>query len=160
MGTVWQLLDAGSSDPRSGFKLPQSGLSKATNCPSWWVWEGKEAGFNSSFFLRAHCPPLPIFTDLCKTKGTCAKPRKQKKLRATYFIQDANGEDLNPDLGSKNKRPGFSFFSFFPRLCITKQPCLPRQGAEVRALGPQPILPLALPCSQAWRQKPIPDLGM
>lgn len=37
VGKVWQLRHAGSSDPHSGFKLPQPGLSKETNCPSWSV---------------------------------------------------------------------------------------------------------------------------
>lgn len=57
------------------------------------------------------------------------RSQKSKKLETTYFVQDANGKNLNPDLGSKNKRPDF------PRPQIAKQLHLPQKGAEVRVLG-------------------------
>lgn len=60
------------------------------------------------------------------------RSQKSRKLGTTYFVQDANGKNLNPDLGSKNKRPDF------PRLQIAKQLHLPQKGAEVKSWVPLP----------------------
>lgn len=84
-----------------------------------------------SLFCRAVCPVLPISDDFYQAKGTRAKQKnflkKSRKLGATYFVPGVSGKRLNPDVGSKNKQPGFA------RLRIAKQPHLPRRGAEGRS---------------------------
>lgn len=85
-----------------------------------------------------------LFLAICTKRKAPAGSQKSNRLGATCFIWDANGKNLNPDLGSKNKWPDF------PRLRIAKQPRLPRKGAQVRVLGASATQPGLSPlrCSQ------------
>lgn len=68
----------GAEIPAQGLNCHSQGSARRQTALPGQSGGGQEDGFNSSFFLRAHCPFLPIFTDLRKTKGAGAKPRKQK----------------------------------------------------------------------------------
>lgn len=94
-----------------------------------------------------------LFLAIRTKRKAPAGSQKSNKLGATCFVWDANGKNLNPDLGSKNKWPDF------PRLRIAKQPRLPRKGAQVRVLGASATQPGLSPlrrshCSQALMRVP------